>query len=69
MFSLILMPFRAIKWLVKLAGIRGFLLLLIGVGVGMLVAPERGTLMRARLRARIEEARGGTVSELVDPVV
>lgn len=69
MFSLLLLPLKAIKWFVKLSGVRGGLLLLLGVAVGMLVAPERGAVMRARLRARIDEVRAGRAADGFDPIV
>jgi hypothetical protein len=68
-FSLLLLPLKAIKWFVKLSGVRGGLLLLLGVAVGMLVAPERGAVMRARLRARIDEVRAGRAADGFDPIV
>jgi hypothetical protein len=68
-FSLLLLPLKAIKWFVKLSGVRGGLLLLLGVAVGRLVAPERGAVMRARLRARIDEVRAGRAADGFDPIV
>ena len=69
MFTLLFLPVKVLRWFLKLSGVRGGLLLAIGIAVGVLVAPERGAVMRARLRARIEELRAGTVPEAVDPVV
>ena len=40
-------------------GVRGSLLLLVGVGIGLLVAPQRGAQLRAQLLARMREARPG----------
>jgi len=68
-FTLLFLPVKVLRWFLKLSGVRGGLLLAIGIAVGVLVAPERGAVMRARLRARIEELRAGTVPEAVDPVV
>ena len=40
-----------------------------GIGIGMLYAPERGAVLRARLQARIAEQRRGPVPEAIDPIV
>ncbi len=69
MFSLLFFPFKLLRWFLKLSGVRGGLLLAIGIGIGMLIAPERGAVLRARLQARIDELRRGPVPEAVDPVV
>ena len=59
MFKLLFMPFRLAIGFLKLSGVRGSLLLLVGVGIGLLVAPQRGAQLRAQLLARIGEARPG----------
>ena len=69
MFKLLLLPFKLVIGFLKLSGVRGGLLLAVGIGIGMLVAPERGAVLRARLKARIEEQRRGPVPESIDPVV
>lgn len=69
MFTLLFLPFKLLKWFLKFSGVRGGLLLAVGVGIGMLAAPERGAVLRARLRARIEEAQRGMAPEAIDPVV
>ena len=58
MFKLLFLPFKLLIGFLKLSGVKGALLLAIGVGIGLLVAPQRGEVLRARLRARIDEARG-----------
>jgi len=68
-FTLLFLPFKLLKWFLKLSGVRGGLLLAIGIGIGVLIAPERGAVLRARLQARIEEARRGPVPPTVDPIV
>ena len=67
--SILLFPFKVLKWYLKLSGVRGALLLLLGIALGMLFAPERGAVLRARLRARMAEVKRGRVAEDVDPVV
>lgn len=69
MFTLLFLPFRILRWFLRLSGVRGGLLLAIGVGIGLLIAPERGVIMRERLRARLEELRQGPVPEAFDPVI
>lgn len=59
MFKLLFMPFRLVIGFLKLSGVRGSLLLLVGVGIGLLVAPQRGAQLRAQLLARMREARPG----------
>lgn len=59
MFKLLFMPFRLAIGFLKLSGVRGSLLLLVGVGIGLLVAPQRGAQLRAQLLARMREARPG----------
>ncbi|MBX3314878.1 MAG: YtxH domain-containing protein [Actinobacteria bacterium] len=69
MISFLLFPFKLLRGFLKLSGVRGGLLLAVGIGIGMLIAPERGAVLRARLKARIEEQRRGPVPESIDPVV
>lgn len=69
MFTLLFLPFRLIRWFLRLSGVRGALLLGIGIAIGILIAPERGAIMRDRLRARLEELQQGGVPETVDPIV
>ena len=59
MFTLLFLPFKLLITFLKISGVKGALLLAIGVGIGLLVAPERGEVMRARLQAKINEARTG----------
>ncbi len=71
MFSLILLPFKLAIAFLKLSGFKGLVFLLLGVGVGLLIAPQRGAQLRAQLQARLEEARtaGGapTVTSAAPP--
>jgi len=61
-FKILFFPVRLVLGFLKLSGVKGGLLLAIGVGIGLLVAPHRGAVMRARLRARIADARSGGMS-------
>ena len=53
MFKLLLVPFKALRLLFKLSGVKGGLLFGLGVAVGLLVAPQTGPELRARLQARL----------------
>ena len=57
MFKLLFLPIKLIRFGVKLAGVRNSLPLLVGIGIGLLVAPQTGAELRARLQARLD-ARG-----------
>ncbi len=59
MFKLLFLPFKLTIGLLKLSGVKGSLLLLIGVGIGLLVAPQRGAKLRAQLLDRVGQARAG----------
>lgn len=59
MFKLLFLPIRLVVCLLKLSGVKGVLLLVLGVAIGLLVAPKRGAQLRAELQARLAEARSG----------
>lgn len=59
MFKVLLFPFRAIVLFFKLSGVKGGLLFGIGVFIGLLIAPQTGPELRARLASRFAEARNG----------
>lgn len=69
MFTLLKFPFKLLVGFLKLSGVRGGILLAVGVALGLLFAPERGSVLRARLKARVAETRRGSVPEELDPVV
>ncbi|WP_421120401.1 hypothetical protein ACE2AJ_03480 [Aquihabitans daechungensis] len=46
MFKVLLFPFRTVILFFKLAGVKGGLLFLIGIAVGLLVAPQTGPELR-----------------------
>ena len=68
MFTLLLLPLKAARLFVRLAGVRGALLLAVGVVIGLLIAPTSGARLRAKLKAKLEGASGGS-AEGYDPVV
>ena len=56
MFTLFLLPFKILRTFLRFAGVRGALLLVVGVAIGMLIAPTSGARLRAKLQARMEAA-------------
>jgi hypothetical protein len=59
---------RATRGTVRVIGYRRVALLLVGVGVGLLVAPVSGAEMRRRLRDRLEALGGHPPVDLADRV-
>lgn len=53
MFKLIFLPFKITRLFFKLAGLKSGFMFLIGVAVGLLVAPQTGPELRAKLQARL----------------
>ncbi len=60
MFKLLLLPFKLVIGFLKLSGVKGALLLAIGVGIGLLIAPQRGSVLRARLAQKLRESNGSS---------
>lgn len=71
MFPLIFLPVRLMRTFVRLSGVRGVLLLAIGVGIGLLIAPTSGARLRAKLMAKLEERAmvGPPIPEASDQLV
>lgn len=59
MFTLLFLPFRILRLLLRITGVRGGLLLAIGVGIGMMVAPRAGAELRTELQTRIADRTAG----------
>jgi hypothetical protein len=57
MYKLLFSPLRLVRFGIRLAGLRNFTLLALGVGVGLLVAPKTGAQFRQELAARLEQRR------------
>ena len=66
---MILLPFKMARTFVRLAGIRGVLLMAVGVAIGLLIAPTSGVRLRAKLKAKVQEASGSGPGSAHDPVV
>ena len=64
MLRLILFPLRLVRAGIRLAGIKNSLMLLIGVGIGLLVAPTTGRELRSRLAAQLAARRTGRAGSL-----
>ena len=58
MLKVLLFPFRALIVFFKLSGVKGGLLFLIGIAVGLLIAPQTGPELRARLQAKLAARNG-----------
>jgi hypothetical protein len=56
-FQLLALPFKALRLFFKLSGVKGGVLFGLGVVVGLLVAPQTGPELRARLQAKVEGRR------------
>lgn len=54
MISIALLPFKATRTFVRLAGLRGAILFAVGVGIGLLIAPTSGARLRARILERLQ---------------
>ncbi|CAN5127469.1 hypothetical protein BH23ACT2_BH23ACT2_22590 [soil metagenome] len=59
MFKLLFLPIRLTIGFLKLSGIKGLFFLALGVGVGLLIAPQRGEQLRTELLTRLDAARNG----------
>ena len=55
--KLLLFPFKAIVAFFKLSGVKGGLLFGFGVALGLLLAPQTGAELRAKLAARAAARR------------
>ena len=60
MLKMLLLPFKLVIGFLKLSGVKGALLLAIGVAIGLLVAPQRGAVLRARLAQRMRESNASS---------
>jgi len=54
---LITLPLRIVRSVIRFVGLKNTLFTLIGVGIGLLVAPTPGRELRARLAAQLEATR------------
>ena len=61
------LPFKITRLVIRLTGIRTTVLLGIGIGIGLLVAPTSGAELRRRLQERMDERRTGPGSESAYP--
>ncbi|MCB0962389.1 MAG: hypothetical protein KDA98_03675 [Acidimicrobiales bacterium] len=59
--KVLLFPFRALVLFFKLSGVKGGLLFGLGVVVGLLVAPQTGPELRARIALALAERSKGAV--------
>ena len=59
LLRLVFSPLRIALFFARVFGYSRFGLFLVGVAVGLLVAPTTGAELRAKIRERIETASGG----------
>jgi hypothetical protein len=58
LIRLVFSPLRIALFFARIFGYSRFFMFLLGVGVGLLLAPTTGAELRAKLRERIEAASG-----------
>ena len=63
MFKVLLFPFRALILFLKLSGVKGGILFALGIFVGLLIAPQTGPELRARIQAKLADRSGGLSPE------
>jgi hypothetical protein len=61
--KLITFPFRALYLFFRLSGVKGGLLFVLGIAVGLLIAPQTGPELRARIQAKLADRSGGLPAE------
>ena len=59
MFKVLLFPLKIVVLFFKLAGVKGGALFLLGIFVGLLIAPQTGPELRARLQSKLADRTGG----------
>ncbi len=64
---LLFSPVKLTLWVARVMGYNRFVVFLLGVAVGLLVAPTTGAELRARIRAQVE-ARNRVVDPLTPEV-
>lgn len=57
MFKILLFPFKLLRVFLKLSGVKGAVLLAVGVAIGLLAAPQTGAELRVRLQAKLARRR------------
>lgn len=68
LLRLLFSPVKIVLLIARVMGYNRFVVFLLGVGVGLLVAPTTGAEMRARLRAQVEARMQGGPGTPVGPI-
>jgi hypothetical protein len=69
LLRLLFSPVKIVLLIARVMGYNRFVVFLLGVGVGLLVAPTTGAEMRARLKAQVEaRMQGGAVGAPTGPI-
>ena len=61
-------PARATRRSFRIVGFKALVFLVLGLAIGLLLAPESGKQLRARLAALLGQGAGGSDSDLADKV-
>jgi hypothetical protein len=68
LLRLIFSPVKLVLLVARVMGYNRFIVFLLGVGVGLLVAPATGAEMRARLKAQVEARMQGGPGAPTGPI-
>jgi hypothetical protein len=68
LLRLVFSPVKLVLLVARVMGYNRFIVFLLGVGVGLLVAPTTGAEMRARLKAQVEARMQGGPGALTGPI-
>lgn len=68
LLRLLFSPVKIVLLIARVMGYNRFIVFLLGIGVGLLVAPTTGAEMRARLKAQVEARMQGGIAAPTGPL-
>lgn len=68
LLRLLFSPVKIVLLIARVMGYNRFIVFLLGVGVGLLVAPTTGAELRARLKAQVEARMQGAPGAPTGPI-